>query len=418
MAQFSQAFLGSLTQSPLKQGMFDLGQTIGAAPGMAAQRSAEAEATKAAIQAITSNDPNQLNAVANMYAKTDPAKASQFATAAQQATVLQQEKAQLADRQESLATLAESLNLPELAKEARSTTDLVALRDIGKDIRSIQIKQLPTQSVGVRRSLAANAGITPQQFETLGLSKVSDEDFTATIAGQKGNVKAWMTENGDITAFRENDFGMVYDEEQSKFVPPGSLGLQQAPPQVQKVVNASNRVIEGIADASVKDIVDLKTKAETAKETLMVIDRQMERLGGMPTGLSANLEIGLRRVGQLVGLPYDPKVTNAQEYMMEVANLVKAQIKAFGSGTSITDADREYTERMVGGDITQQAEALERMLAIYREAAINTISTYNGAVSATAKGIGTENMGTFRPIALPDEKKKEDDGFEGFSIKG
>ena len=102
-------------------------------------------------------------------------------------------------------------------------------------------------------------------------------------------------------------------------------------------------------------------------------------------------------------MPYDPELVNAQEYMMEVANLVKAEIKAFGSGTSITDADREYTQRMVGGDITQQAQALENMLKIYRDAAITTMSTYNDLVSKTSTKVGAENMGTFQQITVPQE---------------
>ena len=88
--------------------------------------------------------------------------------------------------------------------------------------------------------------------------------------------------------------------------------------------------------------------------------------------------------------------------MMEVANLVKTQIKAFGSGTSITDADREYTQRMVGGQITEQAEALEEMLKIYRDSAIETITEYNKVVEKTSKRVGgAENMGTFFTIDIP-----------------
>jgi len=142
---------------------------------------------------------------------------------------------------------------------------------------------------------------------------------------------------------------------------------------------------------------------------LMVIDRQLARLdGGMPTGIAANVSVGLQQVGQLMGMPYDPALVNAQEYMMEVANLVKSEIKAFGSGTSITDADREYTQRMVGGDITQQAQALENMLKIYREAAVETLGTYNSLVDQTGKKVGTENMGSFQQITVPQEGLSED----------
>ena len=163
-------------------------------------------------------------------------------------------------------------------------------------------------------------------------------------------------------------------------------------------------MVEALADESVKDIVTKRDKARTAKSKVDVLNRQLDRLeGGMPTGIAANLQVGLAQVGQLMGMPYNPELVNAQEYMMEVANLVKQEIKAFGSGTSITDADREYTQRMVGGDITQQAEALEKMLNIYKEAAETTIREYNEIVEKTAIKIGEENMGSFQPITMPAE---------------
>jgi hypothetical protein len=57
---------------------------------------------------------------------------------------------------------------------------------------------------------------------------------------------------------------------------------------------------------------------------------------------------------------------------------------------------------MVGGDIKQQAEALESMLNIYREAALGTINTYNDVIKSTTSKLGSENMGTFQQITLPE----------------
>ena len=91
MAKFSQALLGSLTQSPLKQGMFDLGQTISAAPGVAAQRSADSKAMVMVNAAIASNDPQQLLQAAQTMRTIDPAIATKLAGLAQQATQAQKD---------------------------------------------------------------------------------------------------------------------------------------------------------------------------------------------------------------------------------------------------------------------------------------------------------------------------------------
>ena len=188
------------------------------------------------------------------------------------------------------------------------------------------------------------------------------------------------------------------------FVEPSELGLVQPAPSVQKVIDVSGKLIERLNDESITDLVTFRDKARVAKDTLMLLDRQLARIdGGMPTGIAANISVGLKKVGQLMGMPYDPELISAEEYMMEVATLVKQEIKAFGSGTGLSDKDRDFTQVMVGGDITKQAEALENILKKFRDAAIGTLSTYNGLVEQTSKSVGAENMGTFQQITVPQE---------------
>lgn len=309
----------------------------------------------------------------------------------------------LTARKTAMANRATSLGLTSIAESIRNSPDQESLSSIAKDLRQAEISRLPSQTPAQRLARARSVGITKQEFDDAGLSGSTDEFFEDYVKGLKGKTEAWVDSRGNVKAVRFSEAGKAWDEKLNRFVEPSQLGLIQKAPSVQKVIDASNKMIEAIADESVKDIVTLRERATTAKGKLDVINRQLGRLeGGMPTGLAANLKVGLARVGQLFNMPYDPELVNAQEYMMEVANLVKQEIKAFGSGTSITDADREYTQRMVGGDLTQQAEALENMLQIYKEAAENTINQYNGVVSGVSSKIGSDNMGTFREITMPE----------------
>jgi len=319
--------------------------------------------------------------------------------------ITEQSKASLQKRKEAMATRAVSLGLPEVASNIRSATDADTLDDIAKDLRETEIKRLPSQTRPQRLARAKRAGITETEFNDLGLAKATDDFFNDYVTGEKGKTEAWLDEQGEVVTVRFNESGKAWDETNQRFVEASALGLVQPAPVVQKIVDVSNKMIEGLADESIKDIKDLRDKARTAKEKLGVIERQLTRLGtGMPTGIAANIQVGLAQVGQLLNMPYNPELVSAQEYMMEVANLVKQEIKAFGSGTSITDADREYTQRMVGGDITQQAEALEAMLKIYRDSAKKTINQYNEIISGTSAKLGSENMGTFQQITLPQEQ--------------
>jgi hypothetical protein len=357
------------------------------------------------VAAFGSNDAAGLTAAgAQMAALGDPTTGMAFAQAGADASLVEQQAQALAARKVAMATRADNLGLTDVASSIRNAPDDDALNAIAKDLRKTEMERLPSQTPSQRRQMANRAGISNEEFAKAGLGKATDTFFNAYITGEKGKTEAWVNANGDIQAVRFSNSGKAWDDSKQMFVEPSEMGLTQPAPSVQKVIDVSGKLIERLNDETITDLVNYRDKSRLAKDKLMVIDRQLERLeGGMPTGIAANLSVGLQQVGQLVGMPYNPELVNAQEYMMEVANLVKAEIKAFGSGTSITDADREYTQRMVGGDITQQAQALENMLKIYRDAAVGTLSTYNDLVSKTSTKVGAENMGSFQQITIPQE---------------
>lgn len=408
MARFGQSFIQGLTNPAYMQGMFNLGQTVGAAPGKAIEEQKQSKAMELVNQAMMSNDPQQMLQAAQAVRSFDAPTSLKLSELAQQTTVKQKESQQLTERQESLATLAESLGLPELAREARTTTDLVALRDIGKDIRQIQISKIPTQSPGVRRSLAVNAGITPQQFETMGLAKVSNEDFNATIAGQKGDVKSWMTESGDIAAFRENEFGMVYDDERAKFVPPSSLGLKQAPPQVQKVEQLTTGMADELAKVGAKSFVELGDGAQKAQETLVSINRSVGDIDNMFTGTGANLKLQVSKATRAFGIDVvDPStIADTEVYIATSAERVADYITNLGAGTGLSDKDLEFAKKVVGGEITADAVSLKRMLKNLKEGANRKISTYLDTRTRLEKELGANKgvLSYFPNISMPTQE--------------
>jgi len=418
MAKFSQAFLQSLTQPSYGQGLFDLGKGLAQTPMAVKQereRLARQEQLRSIMQmgtaAVGTQDPTNLSRVAQQLSNIPgmEKQALEFAQMAQRAGVAMAEKEAFVQSKEQLATTAASLDLKDLAKEIRLAPDQETLKPIREKLIDERIKRLPASADKNRRRLQG-AGLNPQDYD---VKTLTDDDVTNIIEGQvDADVEAWTNEEGKIVSVAVSSSGKVKTRATGdKWVLPYEAGLVRPAPQMSTVLNQSEKFVEALGDESIKDLVDLRDKAEAAQDKLAIIDRQLLRIGGMPTGLAANVELGLRRVAEFMGLGYDPKVTNAQEFMMEVANLVKTEIKAFGSGTSITDADREYTQNMVGGDITSQAQALENMLNIYRRAAVESINNYNTVRGKTAKSYGEENMGTFVPMDVPPSNE-----FDGFSI--
>ena len=414
MARFSQTFLQGLLQPSYQQGLFEAARGLGQTPAvMGLQKEQEQQRQKMSEIYSTAMQPGTTSvqlfqAAQQLMAQGKQEEAMSLLTQARGLQEKEQSTASLAARKKAMATRAVSLGLSDVAANIRSATDEDTLNDIAKDLRKTEIERLPSQTRSQRLARAKRAGITEKEFNDLGLANSSDDFFNDYVTGEKGKTEAWLNENNQVVAVRFNESGKAWDENTQSFVEASSLGLVQPAPSVQKVIDASNKMVEALADESVKDVVQLRDRARTAKTKLDVLNRQLDRLeGGMPTGITANIQLGLSRIGQLLNMPYNPELVNAQEYMMEVANLVKQEIKAFGSGASITDADREYTQRMVGGDITQQAEALEKMLKIYKEAAEGTIKEYNEVIEKTSSKLGEENMGSFQTITMPAEGLSE-----------
>ena len=75
----------------------------------------------------------------------------------------------------------------------------------------------------------------------------------------------------------------------------------------------------------------------------------------------------------------------------------------FGSGTGLSDADREYAKLIAAADITTQQEALLALLKIRRRAMVETVQNFNKVRAATARRVGEQNMTSFPSITMPEE---------------
>ena len=399
MARFGRDFVRAATQPAYLGGLFTAARGIGGAPARAQRR-----------EELSQFDPNTvegLTSLAQYYqGQGDMPNAVKFVSAARELGAQQAEQQQLDAFKEQVAVAAENAGLTDQAATARATTDMDELRGISKDVREFQIEQLPLDNPQVIKARLRMAGFTPAQITAMGT--LSSEDANDLLKGRTGKLEAWQDNQGNIQAVNVNDFGLVYNDQTNTYVRAGELGLVRKAPQVQEVIDAGQSVgTEAMAEANVKNFVELNTKAQDARNMIELIDRQTARLeGGMPTGLAANVELNLRRFGELVGLPYDPAVTNAETFISEAGKIVADQIKDFGSGTGLSDADREYAKLIAAADITTQQEALFNLLKIRRNAVVRTVENFNEVRTATAERVGEQNMTSFPSITMPEEPKE------------
>ena len=412
MAKFSQEFLRQMANPAMGQGLFTTAKQAAQLPGQLQQQKLQQQQRQQLAQIDTSS-PQGLLQLAQFYRQQgDIENAVKYEEAARQLGAQVAAQTELSAFQEKVAVAAESAGLVDQAATARATTDMDELRGISKDIREFQIEQLPLDNPQVIKARLKMAGFTPAQITAMGT--LSKEEADALLKGRTGKLEAWQDGEGNIKAVNVNDFGLVYNDQTNAYVKASELGLVRKAPQAQEIIDNTNKEQkQALAKAGVDNFIKMGEKARSAVRTLDTIDRQLARVeGGIPTGIAANLEVTLRQIGQAVGMPYDPKLVDAQNYMQEVAELVKQEIKAFGSGTSITDADREYTQNMVGGDPRVQAEALIKLLNIRRKGMVQTIEDYN----VIRKGYSNANLESvlagFPEYGIPKSKQEEDEELE------
>jgi hypothetical protein len=417
MAKFSQEFLRQMATPAFGQGMFTAAQQAAQLPAQLRQQQ-QMQQQRQQLAQINTNSPEGLLQLAQFYRQQgDIPNAVKYEKAARDLQARLTEQTQLSTFQEQVAVAAEAAGLTEQAATARATTDMDELRGISKDVRAFQIEQLPLDNPQVIKARLKMAGFTPAQITAMGT--LSADEANDLLKGRTGKLEAWQDAEGNIKAVNVNDFGLVYNDQTNTYVKASELGLVRKAPQIQEVIDKGQEVgVRAMAEANVENFVELNTKAQDARDMIELIDRQTGRLeGGMPTGLAANVELNLRRFGELVGLPYDPAVTNAETFISEAGKIVADQIKDFGSGTGLSDADREYAKLIAAADITTQQEALFSLLKIRRRAMVETVQNFNKVRTATAKRVGEQNMTSFPSITMPEEVKKAEEVLpEGFEL--
>lgn len=127
--------------------------------------------------------------------------------------------------------------------------------------------------------------------------------------------------------------------------------------------------------------VDKSQEAATAaKEDITAIHRAREQLdqkSGVFNGAFADKMKAVAKIGVFFGIPDDGKITNTEAYGAAIGSRVASMVKAFGSGTAISDGDRRFAADMAGGNITLDEKSMRRILDIGEKAARGKIDQHN-----------------------------------------
>ena len=339
--------------------------------------------TNAAIAAV--KDPSTYQGqleIAKAIMNVDPMKGAELLAAAEE-----KRRAQLAaqQRREALQRQATSLGLT-------STADMLAnngdMKEAADQIREEEKRQAINRGGRpARLAVAKTAGLPAEAINDIRNGKydtMDNDQFNDWVSGNEASLAAYSSANDPTPkAYKVNDYGQVYDDASGQWVNPSQLGLQQAV-TVTKQLSGADSVSSKLTDGAVTSFLELNGLAQDAVKILEVNQISEDLMkNGIITGFGAEFQTDALRLGQQLGI-LPPEMTDklaaSQAFFATRGRAVAEVIKAFGAGTGLSDADREYAQKIAAGEIGLTEESVSRLLRIERQVATRAIEKNNTAL--------------------------------------
>lgn len=105
--------------------------------------------------------------------------------------------------------------------------------------------------------------------------------------------------------------------------------------------------------------------------------------GEVITGKLAPLETYLKSFAQDIGLGEFPDVAATEAYLATAGRQVGQVINLFGAGTGLSDKDREYAEKIAGGEQKLTKEALQDLVRMGKVVIEHQVKTFNDQIERT-----------------------------------
>jgi len=113
----------------------------------------------------------------------------------------------------------------------------------------------------------------------------------------------------------------------------------------------------------------------------------------------------------------DEATSTTEAFKASLKEAVLSKIKALGSGTAISDADRKFIEQAVGGDISLTEKGMRQIFDIMEKGARKKIEQYNTDVDTLINSYPEEKdrekvRRMLRKVQAPEAPKAEEGSIE------
>lgn len=300
-------------------------------------------------------------------------------------------KEQDAARRKTLSDSFEKYGYNTLANMAKDPT--ADMTELQKELTKIELTNVKgAKSRPARREMLKAAGFPQQALQDLEKGKFdsySVDEFAEMVSSQNAELEIFLDpKTGKPKPYRVNEYGLVEDPSTpNKFVQANILGLEQAPQQIKQLATGDS-ITKNLTDGYTKSYLELYDNALNANDVLRTnAIAQAELDKGIKTGIFATGEMFVARFAKALGATgeFTEDISSTEVFMTQRAEQVLKLIKALGTGTAVSNTDREYVEKIVGGQIGLDETTLKRLLELERDYSQQTISKANQANNTLRK---------------------------------
>lgn len=181
---------------------------------------------------------------------------------------------------------------------------------------------------------------------------------------------------------------------ENKYTPGGGVSVN-----VNTAETAGNKFASALASKRADAIATSYDNAVAASKALDAMKSARDDLAaGIHSGASAQVALGLSKWAKSLGLPADPAIANTEAFRANMARETLQLVKNLGSGSGISDADRDFAEKASGGSIMLDDKAMYRLMNVASAAAGNVLVQHDRLLSSNANATGAlpQDLATFK----------------------
>lgn len=299
---------------------------------------------------------------------------------------------------------------PELEFGDKASTELMNVMKANASVIKAKMKT----NLEFRDTAQGIVGFNPLTGESTSTG-IASKPNEATGGGATGSlVRQVMQDNPGMTftqalqlvqtGFRQNT---RMDKDGNVEVIPGAVSAKQD-------IKGGEKLAEKLGESQAKDLEDLRAKADDAQDSLHMNKQTIELLDkGVITGAGAEYKINFGKALQAMGINLgEDAVSNSEAFVAQRAGQVATKIKAFGSGTGLSDADRDYAQQMAAGKINLNESSIRKIISMD-----NKLNDYQIKKYDTRRNRLSENLKSYAPdIKSENQNQSDKKDFGGFKL--